>query len=109
MLVDYGRFDGRFAFAFMFVFESLLAFVFIFELRFVETGVDAIVGAGVGVLRFTFELFALLVAASPHAIPSVPSVKTVASAIFFIIPDDLLSSSKSLILPAAEAALLLSK
>ncbi len=70
----------------MFVFEGLFAFEFIFEFRF-ETGVDAIVGAGVGVLRFMFVLFAvLLVAASPHAIPSVPRVKTVASAIFFIIP-----------------------
>ena len=71
-------FDGRFAFE----------FEFIFEFMFVGAGVIATVGAGVGVLRFTFVLFAvLLVAASPQAIPSVPSVRTAASAIFFIIPD----------------------
>jgi hypothetical protein len=40
-------------------------------------------------------LFAELFAASPQAMPRVPSVRTDASAIFFIIPIDLLSSSKS--------------
>ena len=87
MLFDYGRFAGRFAFAFMFVLEGLFAFEFIFEFVLIGAGVVATVGSGVGVLRFTFELFTELFAASPHAIPSVPSVRTVASAIFFIIPD----------------------
>ena len=75
----------------MFVFDGLFAFEFefAFEFMFEGTGVLAMVGAGVGVLRLTFALFVavLLVAASPHAIPSVPSVRTVASAIFFIIPN----------------------
>jgi hypothetical protein len=68
----------------MFVFDGL--FEFIFEFMFVGAGVIATVGAGVGVERFTFALFAELFAASPQAMPRVPSVRTDASAIFFIIP-----------------------
>lgn len=81
------------------VFEFMFEAEFIFEVEFMfeAAGVLAIVGAGVGVARFAFALLLaeLFDAASPHAIPSAPSVRTVASAIFFISLIDLLSSSKS--------------
>ena len=84
---DYGRFAGRLAFAFAFALAGRFAFEFMFEFVFIGAGVDATVGAGVGVLRFTFALFTVLFAAPPHAAPSVPTERTAASAIFFIIPD----------------------
>jgi hypothetical protein len=74
----------------------MFEFAFVFMFVFVFT---AMVGIGVGeamlVFRFMFALLTLLFAASPQAIPNEPSANTAVSAIFFIILDDLLSSSKS--------------
>jgi hypothetical protein len=70
----------------------------VFAFMFVLLAIGVLVAIGVGVdklVRFAFMLLAeLLVAASPQAAPRAPSAKTAVSAIFFILLDVLLSSSK---------------
>ena len=71
------------------MFEFMFEFEFIFELEFefmFEIGVLGIVGMGVGETRFTLALFAVLLAASPQAMPNAAKARTIGSAIFFIIP-----------------------
>src|SRR5688500_14856920 len=86
---------------FVFMFEPVrLAFEFIlveFIFVFVDTvaiGVAIGVGLAMFVLRFALLLLTELLAASPQAMPSDPSANTAVSAIFFMIVNDLLSSSK---------------
>lgn len=76
--------------ALAFVPEGRLAFEFEFAFEFIFEGAGvagAMVGAGVGELRFTFALLTVLLAAPPHAILKLPTVRIVASAICFIITD----------------------